>query len=149
MPVRRVVLGNLLPVIAKVTFRGGGIVGALRDGARRGGLDLFQQGIAAPRCAIEDSCRVLSRRHRAKIAVELVRGDILRLIDLQQQVRRLPNDIGGRVGAEIRRAAPTDMQDVALLQVGYATQPVLIEPPHDALYGDKRLRLERRSRLDD
>ena len=52
-----------------------------------------QQCRVGPGGTIEHSRRISGRGHRAEVALELVALHILRLVDLQQQVRRRAHDV--------------------------------------------------------
>ena len=93
--VRGVVARDVLPVVREVAAHA---VAALGLEVRL--LRALEQGAVVPRRAVEDGRRVVRRGHRPEVAVELLRLDVLRLIDLEQQRRGVADDVRVGLGGE-------------------------------------------------
>ena len=85
----------MLPVIAEVPAA---TVGALAGTVL--GLRLLEQRPRPPRRAVEHDRRGGGGRHRPEVTVELFNRNVLRLVDLQQQIGGVAEHVGARLGGE-------------------------------------------------
>ena len=91
----RVVFGDGLPVELEVAAYA---VPALEFDV--GLLDLLQEGMVVPGSAVVDGGDVGGSAHRDEVAVELVGGDVLGLVDFEKKAGGVAHDVAGGVGAE-------------------------------------------------
>ena len=133
----RVVLGYGLPVELEVALYA---VGALEFEV--GLLDLFKQGVVLPGGAVVDGGDVGRSAHRHEVAIELIGGDVLGLVDFEEGIGGVAYDVAGRVGAEEKLAGVADAQATAIFDEVVVGEAGLVEDLAEASEADMGLGVE-------
>ena len=137
----RVVASDGLPVELEVAADA---VGAFELDV--GLFDLLEEGMVVPCGAVVDGGCVGGGAHRHEVAVEFVGGDVLGLVDFEEETGGVAEDVAGGVGAEEELAGAAYGEEVAVLEfiVDAATPKGVLE----ARDADLGLGVEGRGGLD-
>ena len=111
-----------------------------------GVFDLLEEGMVVPCGAVVDGGCVGGGTHRHEVAVEFVGGDVLGLVDFEEETGGVAEDVAGGVGAEEELAGAANGEEVAVLEfiIDTATPKGILE----ARYADLGLGMEGRGGLD-
>ena len=107
----RVVASDGLPIELEVATDA---VGAFELAV--GLFDLLEKGMVIPCGAVVDGGCVGGGTHRHEVAVELVWGDVLGLVDFEEETGGVAEDVAGGVGAEEELAGAANGEEVAVLE---------------------------------
>jgi len=75
----------------------------------------LQQRPVVPGRAVEHRCRARRRRHRPELLIELLRVHVLRLVDLQQRMRRMTDNVAPRFRRQEELPRPPDRYRATVL----------------------------------